>query len=103
MIREYSKKERALLKMLSDKDKEITKLKEENKLLKEEYGESNTRNINSYNTNHITNNIDLNIYRAENLGYIMYDLLKKADTPLFENIPPLVGLIHFNPKRKTDA
>jgi len=101
----YSKKERELLKMLASREEEIRQLRDDNEILRRENGDvtDNVRNINSYNTNNITNNIDLSIYRAENLSYIMYDLLKKADTPPFEEIPPLVGLIHFKPKRDEES
>lgn len=101
----YSKKERELLKMLANREDQIRQLRDDNEILRSENGDTtdNVRNINSYNTNNITNNIDLSIYRAENLSYIMYDLLKKADTPPFEEIPPLVGLIHFKPKRDEES
>tara|TARA_B100000497_G_C7624890_1_gene375511 strand:+ start:264 stop:689 length:426 start_codon:yes stop_codon:yes gene_type:complete len=101
----YSKKERELLKMLANREEQIRQLRDDNEILRRENGDvtDNVRNINSYNTNNITNNIDLSIYRADNLSYIMYDLLKKADTPPFEEIPPLVGLIHFKPKRDEES
>ena len=81
-----------LLKMINVKEKEIEDLQKENSLLR-----SSTENINSHNTNHITNDIELSIYGNEDFTYIVHELLNTIQTNPFERIPRLVGLIHMNP------
>jgi len=85
-----------MLRLLSIKEKEIERLKELNVALK-----TKTKDINSHNTNHITNNIELNIYGNEDFTYIVHELLNTIQSNPFERIPQLVGLVHSNPDDPT--
>tara|TARA_Y100000389_G_scaffold203406_1_gene251738 strand:+ start:1578 stop:2078 length:501 start_codon:yes stop_codon:yes gene_type:complete len=85
-----------LLRLLSIKEKEIERLKELNVALK-----TKTKDINSHNTNHITNNIELKIYGNEDFTYIVHELLNTIQSNPFERIPQLVGLVHLNPDDPT--
>ena len=85
-----------MLRLLSIKEKEIERLKELNAALR-----TKTKDINSHNTNHFTNNIELNIYGNEDFTYIVHELLNTIQSNPFERIPQLVGLVHLNPDDPT--
>ena len=85
-----------MLRLLSIKEKEIERLTELNAALK-----TKTKDINSHNTNHITNNIELKIYGNEDFTYIVHELLNTIQSNPFGRIPQLVGLVHLNPDDPT--